>query len=102
MNKDVFVRNLEKRHVFWSYSPGSDLPDEVIVEHVLKFGDISDILELFKLFPRDEIQRIWQKTMSFDDRFDKINHYLKLFFFKNVKKNVETRYDRIKRVSSEK
>ena len=101
MNKDVFVRNLEKRHVFWSYSSGVDFPDEIVIEHVLKFADIADIIQLFKLFSRNEIERVWLKTMSLDDRFDKINHYLKLFFFKNVKKNVETRYDRIKRVSSE-
>jgi hypothetical protein len=101
MNKNVFVRQLEKRHVFWSYSPGAVLPDEVIIEHVLKFGDISDIIELFELFPKDEIEKVWYKTMAPDNRFDKTNHYLKLFFFKNISKPIETRYDRIKRACSE-
>ena len=101
INKDVFVRQLEKKHVFWSYSPGADLPDEVVIEHVLKFGDIADIIILFKLFHKNEIERVWCKTMAPDDRFDKTNHYLKLFFFKNITKPIETRYDRIKRACSE-
>ena len=103
MNKDIFVRQLEKRHIFWSYSSGAELPDEVVIEHTLKFGDISDIIELFKLFTKSEIERVWIKTMSCDDRFDKMNHYLKLFFFKNMikMKTIETRYDRIKRACSE-
>jgi len=103
MNKDIFVRQLEKRHIFWSYSSGAELPDEVVIEHALKFGDIVDIINLFEIYSRDKIEDAWIKTMSCDDRFDKINHYLQLFFFKSTikKKPIETRYDRIKRACSE-
>jgi len=101
MDINVFVDKLREKQVFWSYSNNVDIPDEIVVEHTLKYGDIIDIIELFKLFPKDFIVKIWLKTMSTDYRFDKTNHYLKLFFFKNLEKYkpVETRYEKIKRFS---
>lgn len=102
MNKFDFVRQLEKKHIFWSYSTKPDLPDEIIIEHTLKFGDVIDIINLFKIFKESEISLVWLETMSNDERFEKTNFYLLMFFLKNVEKNkpFETRYERIKRAGA--
>jgi hypothetical protein len=101
MDKLVFVDQLKKKQVFWSYSNNADIPDGIVVEHTLKYGDVLDIIELFKIFSNDFIVNIWLQTMSQDSRFEKTNYYLKIFFLKDVQKHktVESRYEKIKRVS---
>ncbi len=101
MDKKLFLEGLHKNRVLWSYSPGADLPDGIIVEHTLKYGDVIDIINLFKIFSEDFIERVWLETMCNDDRFEKTNHYLKLFFLKNIDDHepVETRHEKIKRIS---
>lgn len=101
MDINNFVDKLKEKQVFWSYSKNADIPHEIVIEHTLKYGDVTDIIELFKLFSKDLIVKIWLETMSTDDRFDKTNNYLKLFFFKNLEKYkpAETRYEKIKRFS---
>ncbi len=103
MDRKEFVEQLKKKHVFWSYSPEAELPDEIIIEHTLKYGDVIDIINLFKSFSKDCITRIWLESMSHDIRFEKTNYYLKLFFLKNLETHepVETRYEKIKRLSEE-
>lgn len=99
MDIKTFVNKLKEKQVFWSYSKNADIPHEIVIEHTLKYGDVIDIIELFTLFSKDLIVKIWLETMSTDNRFDKTNYYLKLFFFKNIGDNkpVETRYEKIKR-----
>lgn len=99
MDKSDFIKQLETKHIFWSYSTKMDLPDKIVIEHTLKFGDVVDIINLFKIFEESEISRVWLETMSNDERFERTNFYLLMFFLKNVEKNkpFETRYERIKR-----
>jgi hypothetical protein len=101
MDKRSFIEGLMKKRVLWSYSPDADLPDGIIVEYTLKYGEVHDIINLFEIFSEDFISQTWLETMSNDDRFDKTNHYLKLFFLKNLDDHepVETRYEKIKRIS---
>lgn len=103
MDINNFVKKLKEKQIFWSYSKNTDIPHDIVIEHTLKYGDITDIIELFELFSKDLIVKVWLETMSTDDRFDKTNHYLKLFFFKNLEINtpLETRYEKIKRAGEE-
>lgn len=61
-------------HIFWSYKPDAELPDEVIAEQVLLYGDVEDMFLLTKLIPYDKITQAkniieatgrWQKRIYF-------------------------------------
>jgi len=34
------------KHLFWSYDPRADLPDEVVAEQVILYGDLDDLFRL--------------------------------------------------------
>ncbi|WP_035588005.1 hypothetical protein [Hippea jasoniae] len=77
-----------KKRLFW-FSKNSKVNKVTVIEHILKYGDFDDILELFKRYRKDEIQYIWFKTMADDKRFIKINLMLARVFF-NM--DIETDY----------
>jgi len=69
---------------FWSYSGEirpEDVGEEVLVETVLKYGDVKDILLLFDCFDGKRLYNIWVKRLLFDRRFDRLNFYLAKVFF---------------------
>lgn len=34
------------KHIFWQYKPDADLPDMVVLESLLSYGDLDDILKI--------------------------------------------------------
>ncbi len=84
MKKIALFDRLKKKGIFWSYSKNltlSDMGDEVFIEHLLKYGDFDDIVELFRLYSKDSIFAIWTKALKDDLRFKKLNLFLARLFF---------------------
>lgn len=48
-------------HIFWSYKPDADLPDEVVAEQVLLYGDVEDMFLLVKLMSYEKIKQAKNK-----------------------------------------
>jgi hypothetical protein len=48
-------------HLFWSYAQGSDLPEEVVTEHVILYGDLEDLFLLSKLVSHKTIAEVNEK-----------------------------------------
>jgi len=64
-------------YLFWSYSIDTDLPEEIVVEQVILFGDLEDIFQLPALVSSDVIARVnrmiasrgrWQKRCNLIDK----------------------------------
>ncbi len=97
--KELFER-MKSRHFFWSYSRDivfEDMNKEVLVETVLKYGDVEDIERLFSCYDYADILDAWAKRVLFDKRFDKLNFYLSKIFFDidlNQIKQKKAAYDR--------
>jgi len=62
------------RHLFWMYRPGSDLPEEVIVDQIIRYGDLPELLRLQENHSLEMIekavrqitgQKRWQKRINF-------------------------------------
>ena len=69
---------------FWSYDFNGNfdnLPKEIIIEKVLYYGTVEELKFIFNHFEKKEIRKIWKKTLLNDNRYDKLNFYLALFFF---------------------
>lgn len=75
---------MKSGNCFWSYSGEirpEDVGEEILVETVLKYGDVEDILLLFDCFDGKRLYDIWVKRLLFDRRFDRLNFYLAKVFF---------------------
>jgi len=82
-SKSEYLQGLRKRNFFWSYSkvePG-DYPDELVIEHVLVFGEPEDIIALSKYFKYSEIKRVWRTILVPDERLKNMNIWLAHVFF---------------------
>jgi hypothetical protein len=88
MNKSGSMQS--KKAIFWSYS---EIPGEksILIEHILKYGDIADIKEILTKFGTDACIEIWHKTLIPDKKFRKLNFFLARFIF-----NISTEDEEIK------
>jgi hypothetical protein len=90
----------KKDNLFWSYRKDirvEEMADEIIIEKILRYGDIDALVLLFKTYPYFLLYNVWTKALLPDERFEQENHFLAKFFFeKDIRKiKVETRMDRI-------
>ncbi|MBK8491423.1 MAG: hypothetical protein IPL49_11200 [Saprospirales bacterium] len=83
MTKPEFIQSLLPKNLFWSYDTREEqsIPDEVVIEQVLLYGDVPDLTQLFHLWDKKLIQKIWEEQLLPHERHRKINYYLGVFFF---------------------
>ncbi len=79
--KPLFITRLRQLGAFWSYAPDADIPDEVLIEEALRWGDVEELQALFKMFSGKEIKRVWREKMLPDERIYRHNFYLAAIFF---------------------
>ena len=73
--------NIPHKSYFWSYEK-DNIPDHIVIEQILKYGDVSEIKELIKEFGSDICLRVWQNKIIPDLRFSRLNYFLARFIFK--------------------
>jgi hypothetical protein len=82
--KRKLFEKLKAKGIFWSYSDQVsflEVNTETMIEHVLKYADYDDIVELFKLYGKRAIFRVWGKVLKNDLRFKK---QIQSFFEKRI------------------
>ena len=62
-------------HLFWSYTSEVDLPEELVAEQVILFGDLDDLFRLSDLVSNDIIAAANQK-ISAGGRWHKRRHFV--------------------------
>jgi hypothetical protein len=107
--KAEFAQQLAQRGLLWSYelSEVGKLPDNVLIEHGLVYGDVPDIKTIFEIFPKKMIKSTWEKVLLPNPNHRKLNYYLAIMFF-HIKKpylllnqSYETRFDLLQRLAAE-
>jgi len=109
MNKKEYIKSMADKGLLWSYKTDgvNDFPESVVIEQVLKMGDVKDIIMLFRLFDEENIKNVWINKLLVDNRLKAQNYYLARvffgidnpeFFFKNS--NVLSRYERLEKLTS--
>ncbi len=58
------------KHIFWQYKPEADLPEAVVLEHLLLYGDLEDLLNVTRSFTHKQIKEI-QKKIKASERWKK-------------------------------
>ena len=70
---------------FWSYAPETvraNISDEQLIEAVLERLDLEEIDQLFMLFPKRKIKRVWLNTMvPQGDYYYSLNRFYAWYYF---------------------
>jgi len=73
----MLIKNYSKQ-AFWNYKKDADLPQEIVCERVILYGEIEDMISLVKSADRDLLLEVL-------DELNKANRYRKrINFFKKV------------------
>ncbi len=109
--KEKLLKKLINENVFWSYytAAASDISDSILIEHTLIYSDVEEIKELFLIFNKEKIKRVWENNIIPDNRCLRLNYYLGKFFFNiedvqtyiKEKSIINSRYEKIRRISAE-
>lgn len=67
------------KHIFWSWKHDADLPENLVVQQVIAYGEISDFRLLSQLIPKKNIMEAINKWKN-KDRYIKQIHFLKQVF----------------------
>ena len=84
MQKEKLFNKLKNKGIFWSYSKELSYEkagDTLFLEYLLKYGDFDDLVLAFKLYDKETIKSVWDKTLKDDKRFIKLNLMLARVFF---------------------
>ena len=82
--QELFLGAKEKG-LFWSYDKKleySESLDNLIIENILKYGDFEDLKQLFILYGKRAVKKIWNEKLITDTHFIKLNYFLARIFFK--------------------
>ncbi len=67
------------KHIFWSWKHDADLPENLVIQQVIAYGEISDFRLLSKLIPKQNIIEAIEKWRN-KDQYKKHIHFLKQVF----------------------
>jgi hypothetical protein len=67
------------KHIFWSYKNNADLPESLVVQQVITYGEITDFRKLAALLPKQNIIDAIEKWQN-KDKYAKHIHFLKQVF----------------------
>jgi hypothetical protein len=100
---------------FKKYFPGYEnvpLNKTVVIEHILRFGDIDEINQIIEMYGIEECKKCWEAVLLPDIRIKKMNYFYAKFFFyptedelfinKLINSKFVSRSNRIENVSNRK
>jgi len=112
-SKKKLLKSLERTNAFWSFNKNNldaaTIKDSLLIEYTFIHGDVGDIKSLFYLYPRQQLNTVWQQKLIPDKRLQKLNHYLGVCFFHipDIKNHIlnnrrtNSRYEKLKQLARE-
>ena len=64
------------KHIFWSWKDAANLPENIVVQQVIAYGEISDFRKLAALLPKQRILEAIEKWQN-KAMYAKHIHFLK-------------------------
>jgi hypothetical protein len=89
----TFMNNIDLRHaltqrarqrgLFWSFNvaDATHIPDALLIEQVLRYGDLPDLKMLFQLFDKTLLRNIWEERLCAVEQEFTNNLFLAEFYF---------------------
>ena len=83
----TLFKKIHDKGLFWCYSghlkyDGSRAMADLMIETVLKYGDIQELRDLRSIFGVTVVKRVWEERVKADLRFKRLNYFLARVFFK--------------------
>ena len=74
--KEKLLKKLINENIFWSYdtAAASDISDSILIEHTLIYADVEEIKELFLIFNKEKIKRVWENELKNEALLRKIKN----------------------------
>ncbi|MCP4157494.1 MAG: hypothetical protein GY757_57825, partial [bacterium] len=69
-----------KANYFWSYKKNADLPESLVAERVLIYGDFEDIFSLEREVGLEVMVKVWNEKIRGKSRYCKLNTVLELMY----------------------
>lgn len=69
------------KHIFWSWKSDADLPENLVVQQVISYGEISDFRLICKLLPPEKINEAIEKWKNKDKYTKQINFMRQVFLY---------------------
>jgi hypothetical protein len=66
---------------FWSYKKDADLPEEIIIQQIVLYGEIKDMIRLTQLFSKEQINRIISRLSESGKKYIKRIHFFQKVIF---------------------
>ena len=81
--KSKLVEQLKEANAFWSYDASSvrDVPDDILVELVMRYLDLAEIDQLFLLYPAAKVKQAWIENLVPDERCYQLNKFFAWYYF---------------------
>lgn len=109
--KQQLIQTLADKKAFWNYDPeffkSSGFPEHILIPYTFIYGDVEEIKLLFRIYSKNKIKKNWINELLFDKRYEKLNNYIAIIFFKipdfnDFLKSVNytSRYDKLKKLST--
>jgi DNA invertase Pin-like site-specific DNA recombinase len=97
IRKDLFLKLLESK-AFWSYAnvKYEKITDEMLIQKVMEELDIDDIRQLFILYNKNFVRKVWKEEMVAQDPYYRSLNILLAKLFFDIK-NPEQYIKRVKR-----
>lgn len=96
--REIIIKQIKANGGLWSYDGiPSNLDDDKIIEEGLRHLDLEDLDELFSIWDRKHVKRIWkERILSEGKRSNVLNFLLAVFAFhiKNPEQYVKNGYQR--------
>jgi hypothetical protein len=71
--------SLFSKHIFWSWKPDADLPENLVIQQVIAYGEISDFRLISKLIPTQKINEAIESWKN-KEKYKKHIYFLEQVF----------------------
>jgi hypothetical protein len=81
--RETLVQRGIKRKLFWSADTSNPdtISDELLIEQTLRYGDLTDLQHLFRLFDKATLRQVWEKRLAWIEQDYKNNRFLAELYF---------------------
>ncbi len=81
-DRNWLAQEMLNQKMFWSYDAKSpdQIPDGLLIETVLLYGDITHLKTLFRVFNKELIKKVLEENIICQSRYQDISRYIAWLF----------------------
>jgi len=69
------------KYPFWSYKMNADLPEEIIIQQIVLYGEIKDMMRLIQVFSKEKINKVIRRLSASNQKNIRRIHFFQKVIF---------------------